>query len=119
MIALGTIILRHGERAGPILALSLKLGPCSVGVGDNVWLLGDVEADIGDVGASMHHTCRVFGFLRGARSNKLARLHHERSKRASCLGLIGSYDRVLTHASNTKFRLCCKLFLRREELAEI
>ena len=119
MIAFGTVILRHGERTGPVLALSLKLGPCSVGIGDNVWLLRDIEADIGDVGASMHDTGRIFRFLRGARSNKLARLHHERSKRASSLRLIGSYECVLAHASNAKLRLRRKLFLRRKELAEI
>ena len=119
MIAFGTIILRHGERAGPVLALRLKLGPCSVGIGDNVRLLRDIETDIGDVGASMHHTSRIFRFLRSARPNKLACLHHERAKRASCLRLIGGYDRVLTHASNAKLRLRCKLLLRREKLAEI
>ena len=60
MKAFGAIILRHGERAGPVLALRLELGPCRVGIGDDIWLLGDVEADISNVGTSVHHTSRIF-----------------------------------------------------------
>ena len=61
MEAFRTIILRHGESTGSILPLRLQLGPCSVGIGNDIRLLRDIEADIGYIGSGMHHrSCRIF-----------------------------------------------------------
>ena len=54
MEALRAVVSRDGERSSPVLALCLQLGAIVVDVGEgyDVGLLGDVEAYVGDVGAT-------------------------------------------------------------------
>ena len=54
MEALRAVVGRDGERSSPVLALRLQLGTIVVDVGEgyDVRLLSDVEAYVGDVGAT-------------------------------------------------------------------